>query len=185
MIHFKPITAFNKMVSSKGGSLDEGSGDAFLCYPSKSNISGSQYNPLEAAYSLKQTVSSWWGSLGGRPSDAFLPYRSKSTIFRTPYGWRSRWWCWRWGGIRIKGDARASACSWLQRTVTRVLITGLDGVKNDKGLWRRGLVEDFVKPSVNEVFWTNWFSPLVGFRVRGSSGFTAYRSNSPLRIVYL
>ena len=54
MIHFKPITAFNKMVSSKRGSLEEGSGDAFLPYPSKTNFSGPQYNPLEAAYGFEQ-----------------------------------------------------------------------------------------------------------------------------------
>ena len=47
MIHFKPITALNKMVSSKRGSLEKGSGDAFLPCPSKTDFSGPQYNPLD------------------------------------------------------------------------------------------------------------------------------------------
>ena len=46
MIRIKPIAVFNKMVSSKRGSLEEGSGDAFLPYRSKSNFSGPQCNPL-------------------------------------------------------------------------------------------------------------------------------------------
>ena len=46
MIRVKPIAVFNKMVSSKRGSLEEGSGDTFLLYRSKRNFSGPQYNPL-------------------------------------------------------------------------------------------------------------------------------------------
>ena len=38
MIRVKPIAVFNKMVSSKRGSLEEGSGDAFLPNRSKSKF---------------------------------------------------------------------------------------------------------------------------------------------------
>ena len=46
MIRGKPIAVFNKMVSSKRGSLGEGSGDSFFLYRPKSHFSGPQYNPL-------------------------------------------------------------------------------------------------------------------------------------------
>ena len=40
MIRVKPIAVFNKIVSAQRGSLEEGSGNAFLPCPSKTNFSG-------------------------------------------------------------------------------------------------------------------------------------------------
>ena len=47
MIRVKPIAAFNKMVSSERGSLEEGSGDASLPCPSKTNFLDSNIFHLE------------------------------------------------------------------------------------------------------------------------------------------
>ena len=84
MIHFKPITALNKMVSSKRGSLEEGSGDAFLPYPSKTKFSGPQYNPLEAAYSFEQNGFILMTVLRGRPLGHIFALSFQKHIFPDP-----------------------------------------------------------------------------------------------------
>ena len=84
MIRVKPIAVFNKMVSSKRGSLEEGSGDAFLPYPSKTKFSGPQYNPLEAAYSFEQNGFILMTVLRGRPLGRIFALSLQKQFFRTP-----------------------------------------------------------------------------------------------------
>ena len=87
MIHFKPITAFNKMVSSKRGSLEEGSGDAFLPYPSKTNFSGPQNDPLEVAYIFEQNGFILMRVLRGKPLGRIFALSLQKNIFPDPILW--------------------------------------------------------------------------------------------------
>ena len=84
MIRVKPIAVFNKMVSSKRGSLEEGSGDAFLPYPSKTNFSGPQYNPLGAAYGFEQNDFILKGVLWGRLLGCIFARSLQRQIFPDP-----------------------------------------------------------------------------------------------------
>ena len=84
MIRIKPIAVFNKMVSSKRGSLEEGSGDAFLPCPSKTNFSGPQYNPLGAAYGFEQNDFILKGVLWGRPWGSIFARSLQRQIFLDP-----------------------------------------------------------------------------------------------------
>ena len=72
MIRVKPIAVFNKMVSSKMGFLEEGSGNAFSHYRSKSNFAEPHVIHFKPISVSNKTVSSKRGSLGGGPWDAFL-----------------------------------------------------------------------------------------------------------------
>ena len=84
MTHFKPITALNKIVSSKRGSLEKGSGDVFLPYPSKTNFNGRPYNPLEAAYSFEQNGFILMTVLRGRPLGHIFALSLQKYIFPDP-----------------------------------------------------------------------------------------------------
>ena len=84
MMRVKPIAVFNKMVSSKMGFLEEGSGNAFSHYRSKSNFAEPHVIHFKPISVSNKTVSSKRGSLGGGPWDAFFPYRSNSNFKRTP-----------------------------------------------------------------------------------------------------
>ena len=85
IIHFKPLTVLNKMVSSQRGSLGGPPWDAFLTYRSKSNFSGPPHSPLYAVYSFEQNGSSQKGVLGGRLLGRIFAYRSKSNFSGPPY----------------------------------------------------------------------------------------------------
>ena len=84
MIRVKPIAVFYKMVSSKRGSLEEGSGDSFCLYRPKSNFSGPQYNPLWAAYSFEQNGFILKGVLRGRPLGSIFARSFQRQIFPDP-----------------------------------------------------------------------------------------------------
>ena len=84
MIRVKPIAVFNKMVSSKRGSLEEGSGDAFLPCPSKTNFYGPQSNPFGAAYGFEQNDFILKGVLWGRPLGSIFKPLLQRLIFPDP-----------------------------------------------------------------------------------------------------
>ena len=70
--------------SSKRGSLEEGSWDAFLAHRSKSRFSGTSNNPLQAAYSFEQNGCSQKGVLRGIRLGRIFALSVKKQFFRTP-----------------------------------------------------------------------------------------------------
>ena len=88
----KSILGMNKCVpmqrgarfSSKRGSLEEGSWDAFLPYRSKSRFSGPSNNPLQADYSFEQNGCSQKGVLRGIRLGRIFALSVKKQFFRTP-----------------------------------------------------------------------------------------------------
>ena len=89
----KSILGVNKCVpmqrgarfSSKRGSLEEGSWDAFLAYRFKIKFSGTSNNPLQAAYNFEQNgCGQKRGSVGYPPGTHFRPIAQKA-IFPDPH----------------------------------------------------------------------------------------------------
>ena len=84
MILWNPNTVFNRTVAAKRGFLEEGSGDAFLTYRSKSNFSRPLCNPCQADRSFEQNGCSQKGVLRGRLLGRIFVQSFQKRFSRTP-----------------------------------------------------------------------------------------------------